>query len=315
MNSSRLLASHPAHEHTENGRGAAHRRSPWFLLIAGLVVFSPLPAAPAEKASPLGLSEVVTQQAGQLATVSSDDSAILLFATAVGPSLGLKDAAGAAAAKRLPSKLAKELGVVALSQSVSELMAALATWQLADSLSQNTTTVSTPPSLPAARQEWLKHRSRVESLPTLLGLVQGNPTHPSHVELRLAATRTAFESSQRAIAAWWEIYGWRERVRQAKGQSRLCGTWQWIIHNHQNHGEQKDVMVFPPPGQTPANIPIPTEMVVLGDGIYLRWEYNGRVQEDSLLFIDDGAKIEGSFVNNTGGWGPISGKRLAGCQP
>ncbi len=314
MTRNRLLASHPTHGQTDRGREKAKEIVTCFLLIAGIAVFAPLPATPAEKASPTVLTEVVTQQAAQLATVSSDDSAIVLFATAVGPSLGLKDAAGAAAAKRLPSKLAKELGVVALSQSVSELMAALATWQLADSLSQSSTIVSPTPSLPAARQEWLKSRSHVDSLPTLLGLIQGNPAHPSHVELRLAATRTAFESSQRAIAAWWEIYGWRERVRQAKGQSRLCGTWQWIIHNHQNHGEQKDVMVFPPAGHTPANTPIPTEMVILGDGIYLRWEYNGRVQEDSLLFIDDGAKIEGSFVNNTGGWGPISGKRLSGCQ-
>lgn len=315
MSRSRPLTSHPAHRRTDDGPNTPYRTLTCCLTLVGLVAFTPLPAASVEKASPMILSEIVAQQAAQLATVSSDDSAVALFAAAVGPSLGLKDAAGAAAAKRLPSKLAKELDVVALSQSVSELIAALATWQLADSLSQSRATVSSASSVPAARQEWLKSRSHVESLPTLLRLVPARPAQSPDVELRLAATRTAFEASQRATAAWWEVYGWRERIRQTKGQSRLCGTWQWIIHNHQNHGEQKDVMVFPPPGQTPANTPIPAEMVILGDGVYLRWEYNGRVQEDNLLFIDDGAKLEGSFVNNTGGWGPISGKRLAGCQP
>lgn len=299
----------------ETGRRKPHRILTCFLILVGMVVFAPFPAAPAEKPSPMILSEIVAQQAAQLATISSDDSAVTFFNTTVGPSLSLKDAAGAAAAKRLPSKLVKELGIVELSQSVSELMAALATWQLADALSQSGTTILTANSPPAARQEWLKKRSHVESLPTLLRLLQESSIQSPHVELRIAATRTAFDASQRATEAWWEIYGWKERIRQAKGQSRLCGTWQWIVHNHQNHGEQKDVMVFPPAGQTPANVPLPAEMVILGDGIYLRWEYNGRVQEDSLLFIDNGAKIEGSFVNNTGGWGPISGKRLTGCQP
>ena len=314
MSRSRSLTTQITQGHTDCGRRKALQIWPCFLLIIGFVLFPPLSATAAEKVSPMVLAEVVAQHAPQLATVSSDESAMGLFATTVGPTLGLKDAAGAVAAKRLPNKVAKELDVVALSQSVSDLMAALATWQLADSLSQNSTTVSNESSLSAARQEWLKTRSHVESLPTMLRLVQEHPGQ-SPVELRLAATRTAFEASQRATVAWWEVYGWRERIRQAKGQSRLCGTWQWIIHNHQNHGEQKDVMVFPPAGQTPPNTPIPAEMVILGDGIYLRWEYNGRVQEDSLLFTDGGAKIEGSFMNNTGGWGPISGKRLTPCQP
>ncbi len=315
MSSSRSLAAHTTQRHTDSGRRKAHRIWPYLFLMAGLVIFAPVPAAPAEKASPTVLSEVVTQQAAQLATVSSDESAVVLFVTTVGPSLSLKDAAGAVGTKRLPSKLIKELGVVALSQSVSELMAALATWQLADSLSQGGTTVSAAPSLPAARQDWLKNRSHVESLPNMLRLLRESPAQPSNLELRLAATRTAFEASQRAIAAWWEVYGWRERVRQAKGQSRLCGTWQWTVHNHQLHGEQKSTVLFPPPGQASSHAATPAEMIILGDAIYLRWEQNGQIQEDSLLFIKDDAKLEGSFINNTGGWGPIDAKRTAACQP
>ena len=151
--------------------------------------------------------------------------------------------------------------------------------------------------------------------PAVLSPAQQQELILALTELLLTADRTAFEASQKATAAWWDIYRWKERIRQAKGQARLCGTWQWIVHNHQMHGEQKAVMTFPPAGQTSATTPMPTEMVILGDAIYLRWEQGGRVQEDSLLFIKEDSKLEGSFMNNTGGWGPISGKRLAPCQP
>jgi hypothetical protein len=57
------------------------------------------------------------------------------------------------------------------------------------------------------------------------------------------------------------------------------------------------------------------ETVILGDSIYLRWEQGEFVQEDSLLFIKEGGRIEGSFENNTGGWGSITAKRTAPCQP
>jgi hypothetical protein len=56
-------------------------------------------------------------------------------------------------------------------------------------------------------------------------------------------------------------------------------------------------------------------MIILGDSIYLRWEHNGQIQEDSLLFTKDNTKIEGSFSNSLGGWGSISGKRTAPCKP
>jgi hypothetical protein len=242
--------------------------------------------------------------------------------TKVGPALGLRDAAGALGAKRLSSKLVKEFGVAELSQSVHELMAALAIWQFADSIRHDAEPSPTALSLSAARQEWLRGHNRTASLSDLLRLAgedqtlrTSQPTSPPrNTELLLAAERTVFESSQLATAAWWEIYGWKDRVRQARGQARLCGTWQWIIHNHQMHGEQKTTIIFPPAGQTSANAATPAETIILGDAIYLRWEQNGQIQEDSLLFIKDNTKIEGSFMNNTGGWGPITAKRTAPCQ-
>ena len=57
----------------------------------------------------------------------------------------------------------------------------------------------------------------------------------------------------------------------------------------------------------------PAEIVVLGDVVYLRWEAEGRVQEDSLLLSKEGQRLEGTFVNNAGGWGAITGKRTAAC--
>jgi len=294
-----------------------------FPLIMMCSMLAPLLAVAEGNVSPSLITDVVSQRTDQLATIDSDERALQLFTTEVGPALGLKDAAGALGAKRLSSKMVKELGVAELSQSVHELMAALATWQFADSIRHDAGPSSAVRSLSAARQEWLRGHSRTISLPDLFRLIQedqtlGNsqsPSNPHNTELLLAVERTIFEASQRATAAWWELYGWKERIRQTKGRARLCGTWQWTIHNHQHHEDQKNTLVFHPEGQVPANSPVPSEMIILGDSIYLRWEHNGHIQEDSLLFTKDNTKIEGSFSNSLGGWGSISGKRLAACKP
>jgi hypothetical protein len=269
------------------------------------------------------LADMVAQRADQLAAVHSDEQAMTLFTTAVGPALGLHDAAGAMGAKRLPSKIVKELRLTELSESVFELMGALAVWQLADSVGHDASQSSAATGFSVARQDWLQTRGRSASLPDLFRLSQENqtigtsemPSDQHHTKLLLVAQRTAFEASRQATKAWWDVHRWKDRIRQAKGLARLCGTWQWTIHNHQNHGDQKAVVMFPPAGQTSAQAATPAETIVLGDAIYLRWENNGRIQEDSLLFIKDDAKIEGSFVNNTGGWGSITGKRTAACRP
>lgn len=292
-------------------------------LIMGVSILTSSPPVRAEDGSPMLLSQMIAQQGDQLASIDSDGSAQALFTVTIGPALGLKDAAVAVGAKRLSSKLVKELGVIELSQSVSELMAALAVWQFADSISHDDTRSTSSASLSTTKQDWIQSRSKVESLSDLFRLGQADQstgtsqaTAPSKTtELLLAANRTALEASQKATAAWWDIYGWKDRIRLAKGRARLCGTWQWTIHNHQHHDEQKSTLVFPPAGQAPANIPALSEMTLLGDSIYLRWEQNGQIQEDSLLFIKDNTKIEGSFVNSMGGWGSISGKRLAACKP
>jgi len=287
----------------------------------------PITAGSATPASPALLSEVLMTQAEILATIDSNATAMALFTTAIGPSLGLEDAANALGAKGLSAKTTKELGIEALSRTVYRLMASLSAWQLADSIRRSHETADPSTTeltmLPTpTRKDWMTDNSHLASLSDLFKALQDQratsaepPTPQSGpTALLLAANRTAFEASQQATIAWWELHQWKDRVRQAWGQARLCGTWQWVIHNHQNHQEQKTVVHFPPPGQTPANTLLPVETVILGDSIYLRWEQAGRIQEDSLLLNKDRTRIEGSFENNTGGWGSISGKRLTGCQ-
>ena len=121
---------------------------------------------------------------------------------------------------------------------------------------------------------------------------------------------------QASYREWDRLRNWNGRVRELRGQARLCGTWQWIIHNHQkNHQEQKFSLLFPPAGQTQGTRPGLVETVVLGENVYLRWEIDGRVQEDSLQFNKEGQRLEGTFVNSQGGWGSISGKKTASCTP
>lgn len=131
--------------------------------------------------------------------------------------------------------------------------------------------------------------------------------------LTAAAIRAEATAEQQARMHWSALKAWPEKIRESKGLARLCGTWQWTIHNHQHHQDQKIAMVFPPPDTSSFTGPRPAKTVVLGDAIYLRWEFPGVVQEDSLLFTGEGQRLEGSFVNSSGAWGSITGKRIAAC--
>jgi len=64
------------------------------------------------------------------------------------------------------------------------------------------------------------------------------------------ATRLEVDAIQASYQEWDRIRNWKDRVRGLRGQARLCGTWQWIIHNHQqHHQEQKLSLLFPPAGK------------------------------------------------------------------
>ncbi|MCP9439162.1 MAG: hypothetical protein NHB36_04685 [Nitrospira sp.] len=319
------------------GAVSSNRYSVREMLLAIVTFWCLIPssATAIEEPSPAALFDVVSAHGSQLASLDSNAAAMTLFTSTVGPLLGLQDAASILSAKGLPSKVAQELGLSKMVQSAHQLMAALAAWQLAESIYRASS--ATDPALFArltpspARQEWLSATADLTELTDLFKQVPSRPVHetttssassPARPELIQVALEVAREAQRQALVSWWSLREWKNRVRQARGLSRLCGTWQWTVHNHQNHQEQKLTMVFPPPGRTPVENSLPAETIVLGDSIYLRWEDGGFVQEDSLLFITQGhkrdgvtdaMKIEGSFLNNRGGWGPISAKRLAAC--
>lgn len=105
-----------------------------------------------------------------------------------------------------------------------------------------------------------------------------------------------------------------EQLKAQQSAARLCGTWQWTIHNHKNHQEQKTVIVLLPPGTpAPPAMPQPAKMIVMGDAVYLRWEFPRGYQEDSLLLGNEDRRLEGTFKNTAGDWGAITGKRIAPC--
>ncbi|HYM37050.1 MAG TPA: hypothetical protein VES96_01465 [Nitrospiraceae bacterium] len=106
-----------------------------------------------------------------------------------------------------------------------------------------------------------------------------------------------------------------DQLKAQKSAARLCGTWQWTIHNHRNHQEHKTVIVLLPPGTpAPPDMPQPAKMVVMGDAVYLRWDFQGGFQEDSMLLANEDRRLEGTFTNSAGDWGAITGKRIAPCS-
>ncbi len=278
----------------------------------------------AELPSPSGIpnwAQILDSHRDRLAAIDSDQSATDLFVGALGQATGLADAAGTIGAKGLPAKLAKELMVPDITQSARRLVASLAVWHTAEQTLQaiqaNPGNPAARPVLSPAQRDWLNRQAISSAFPSAVQQTNQSQTAASDVtELALSAGHTVLDASQQATAEWWRLKTWKDRVRGLRGQSRLCGTWQWAIHNHaQHHHEQKLSLIFPPPGQEQTGIAGLTEIIVLGDIVYLRWDLQGQTQEDSLLFTKEGQRLEGTFVNSQGGWGSISGKRTAGCTP
>jgi hypothetical protein len=300
-----------------------------FLVILLKLSFQSVESWAAEGAQVLGVPDwlqVVHTNADHLEKVESDKSAIDLFVTAIGPAISLADVASTIGAKGIPPQLAEDLLIPDITKSAQRLLAALVAWQFSASLTSTLTDATKPidgsMTIPALQIEWLTTHGPFPSITETVQRLQALNTPASdspdrganQTAIALLAGRLAQEAAQQAMAEWWQLKTWKDRVRVARGQSRLCGTWQWVIHNHQrHHQEQKLSLLFPPPGKGHTLIPGLTELVALGDTVYLRWEMNGHTQEDSLLFSKEGNRLEGTFVNSQGGWGSISGKRTASC--
>jgi hypothetical protein len=251
----------------------------------------------------------------RLSHVESDQAAKQVFVGAIGRAAGLHDVAATLAVQGMSSKIAHELMVPQVTSSAHRLIAALVAWQLAERLMQSLegNVARADIAIAPPQVEWLTANGPFPSLNETMKRWDAGDTSAA---TGVAVAHLAQEASRQAMEQWWRLRTWKDRVRGTRGQSRLCGTWQWVIHNHQrHHEEQKLSLVFPPPGNDGAQVPGLSEIVVLGDVVYLRWEREGRVQEDSLLFSKEGQRLEGTFVNSQGGWGSISGKRTASCTP
>ena len=259
--------------------------------------------------------QIIAANQERLAHVESDQAARDLFVSTVGRAAGLPDVVGTLAVQGLSPKLARELLVPEISASAQRLIAALVAWLVSDRMmhSLEGTTARTDSLVSSSQLSWLTANGAFPSLDQAHRLWDAADQSPA---AGVAAGHLAQEAGRRTLEEWWRLKTWKDRVRSVRGQSRLCGTWQWVIHNHQrHHEEQKLSLVFPPPGKDGSSLPGLTEIVVLGDVVYLRWERDGKIQEDSLLFSKEGQRLEGTFVNSQGGWGSISGKRTASCTP
>ncbi|MCY4131106.1 MAG: hypothetical protein OXF39_00480 [Nitrospira sp.] len=139
------------------------------------------------------------------------------------------------------------------------------------------------------------------------------PIATAHVKADLLQLQVRNE--QQAWTTWQAIQTWSNDRKNKQGLRRLCGTWQWLIHNHQNHGDHKTVMVYPPPSQYHRMDPQPATIRVQGDTVYIRWEFpRGIVQEESLLLSEKDQLLSGTFVNNLGPNGNITGRRIKPCR-
>ena len=276
---------------------------------------------------------IIRAHSEQLAKIDSDKGAIHLFVSAIGPALQMVEVARALGGNPLPAKLANELLVPDLTAAVLRLMGSLTVWHLASTVRQavrDQQVAVVTEQLVGAQQAkgWLDQQKKAswhDSLDQLSDVVaspewvkenQGESASGLMVTVLERTVRLEMDAMQNSYQEWDRIRNWKDRVRELRGQSHLCGTWQWIIHNHQqNHREQKLSLFFPPAGNIQATLPGLVETIVLGVNVYLRWEIDGRVQEDSLQFNKEYERLEGTFVNSQGGWGSISGKRTAGCAP
>ncbi len=124
--------------------------------------------------------------------------------------------------------------------------------------------------------------------------------------LETSASETAWET-------WHHIQQWHQQELTESATTRLCGTWRWIVHNHQNHGDRKMTVTFSPPDQSSPSQIAPTTIAIHGDTVYLKWTFPQGMQEDSLLLSNNDTYLEGTFKNSLGPYGSISGKRLSTC--
>jgi hypothetical protein len=136
-----------------------------------------------------------------------------------------------------------------------------------------------------------------------------------HTQLQASLVSLKSQTQWELIETWGQLLTLTDQLNQFHSLNRLCGTWQWLIHNHQNHGDHKTVMTYPPPSQFDRMDPKPDTIQITGDTVYIRWELpNGIVQEESLLFSEQDRALSGTFRNSVGPHGNITARKVRPCK-
>ncbi len=138
------------------------------------------------------------------------------------------------------------------------------------------------------------------------------PVFVSHLIAQSIQVQANAESQ--AGQSWSRLRKWNETNQQLQALTRLCGKWQWTVHNHQNHQDHKMTLSFSPVIQQIPGQPQPDVIIMNGDTVYLKWTFPSGYQEDSLLLSNRDQRLEGTFKNSRGPHGSISGKRLSNCS-
>ena len=169
---------------------------------------------------------------------------------------------------------------------------------------------------------WQQHDQQDLPLPASNSLQQAYIQH--YIESRLfpifyahlliQAIHAEAQAYTVAWESWNHIQQWQQQEHTHRAMERLCGTWKWIIHNHQNHGDHKTTMTFSAPEQSTPSQVQPSTILIHGDTVYLKWTFPQGIQEDSLLLSNRDTRLEGTFTNSLGPHGSISGQRLSPCQ-
>lgn len=153
-----------------------------------------------------------------------------------------------------------------------------------------------------------------EARPYLRTFMSGRLWPVFRASLMARAILARAQAEENARRAWNKLLTWHAQRQEARALARLCGTWRWTVHNHQNHRDQTMTLSFVLPEDYRPGQLRPATVLIHGDTVYLRWEFPSGFQEDSLLLSNRDRRLEGTFVNSRGPYGSISGKRLETCS-
>ena len=161
---------------------------------------------------------------------------------------------------------------------------------------------STPEIPPDQQQEYVLYYVKTRLIPVFI-------SHLFAKSIQIRA-RAEFQAGQ----SWVRLTKWNDSNQKTRALTRLCGMWQWTVHNHQNHKDHKMTLSFSPSSQQIPGQPQPDVIIMNGDTVYIKWTFPPGYQEDSLLLSNHDQRLEGTFKNSHGPHGSISGKRLSNCR-